>query len=62
MGQYVKEGEDLVYKQDDGETTAVLTDFEEKTELGHEGTKTARHVFHLFVAAALLYLAYIIFL
>ena len=61
MGRYAKEGDDLVYKQDNGEVTASLTDFEEKMELAHEGSKTVKQVFHLFVVAGLLYLAYIFF-
>jgi hypothetical protein len=61
MGQYVKEGNDLVYKQDNGEITAVLTDFEEKMELGHEGSSKVRQVFHLFLLLSIIYIAWIIF-
>ena len=61
MGQYVKEGGDLVYKQDDGKITAVLTDFKEITELGHESDKTMVHVFHICVLVGFIYLALILF-
>jgi hypothetical protein len=61
MGQYAQEGEDLVYKQDDGEITAVLTGFEEITELGHKSDKTMVHVFHICILGGLIYLALILF-
>ena len=33
-----RQGQELVYKQDDGEITAWLTGFEEKMELAHKGS------------------------
>ncbi len=38
MGKITIEGDKVVYRQDDGEITAWLTDFEEKMELAHEGS------------------------
>ena len=52
----MREGEDTVYRQMDGEITACLTDFEEKLELVHEGSPKYRHIFHLLVAAGVIYL------
>ncbi|MCD6255962.1 MAG: hypothetical protein J7J44_06800 [Deltaproteobacteria bacterium] len=61
MGRIEKEGEDIVYKQDDGEITAWLTNFEEKMVLGHEGEPRYKKIFHIVVLIASLYLG-IIFL
>jgi hypothetical protein len=52
-----REGHELVYKQDDGEITAWLTDFEEKTELVHEGSPFYQKVFFLLVFIGVFYLA-----
>ena len=52
-----REGHELVYKQDDGEITAWLTDFEEKTELVHEGSPIYQKVFFLLVFIGVFYLA-----
>ncbi len=38
MGKVVKRDHDIVFQQDNGEITAWLTDFKEKTELSHAGT------------------------
>jgi len=61
MGRIEKEGEDIVYKQDDGEITAWLTNFEEKMVLGHEGDPRYKKIFHIVVLIGFLYLG-IIFL
>ena len=52
-----REGQELVYKQDDGEITAWLTGFEEKTELVHEGSRFYQKVFFLLVFIGVFYLA-----
>ena len=54
MGEIVRQGEDTVYRQRDGEITAWFTDFEEKMELVHGGTPKYKHIFHLLVAAGLI--------
>ena len=56
MGEIVRQGEDTVYRQEDGEITAWLTDFKEKMELVHEGTPQYRRILHLLVAAGVIYL------
>ncbi len=56
MGKFVKQHNELVYQQDNGEITAWLTDFEEKVELAHEGTPTYKKVFFLLVITGLIYL------
>jgi len=61
MGRIEKEGEEVVYKQDDGEITAWLTNFEEKMELAHEGMQKYKKIFYIAVLIGFLYLA-IIFL
>ena len=62
MGRVEKEGNDLVYRQDDGEITAVQTGFEETMELRHEGSRNVKNVFYLFVAGGFIYLACIFLL
>ena len=57
-----REGQELVYKQDDGEITAWLTGFEEKMELAHKGSPFYRKVFFLLVLIGILYLGVIFLL
>ena len=57
-----REGQELVYKQDDGEITAWLTGFEEKMELAHEGSPFYKKVFFLLVLIGFLHLGVIILL
>jgi len=57
-----RQGQERVYKQDDGEITAWLTDFEEKMELAHQGSPFYRKVFFLLVLLGLLYLGVIFLL
>ena len=52
-----RQGQERVYRQDDGEITAWLTDFEEKTELVHEGSPFYQKVFFLLVFIGVFYLA-----
>ena len=56
MGKIVRQGDDVVYRQEDGEITAWLTNFEEKMELAHEGSPTFKKIFYLLVTAGALYL------
>ena len=54
----IEEGvEEVVYKQDNGEITAWLTNFEEKMELGHEGAQKYKNVFHGVVLISVIYFA-----
>lgn len=57
MGKLVQMDDETVYQQDDGEITARLTGFEEKTALEHAGSTLYKHVFHLCVIVGLFYLA-----
>jgi hypothetical protein len=61
MGRIEKDGEKIIYRQDDGEVTARFSNFEEKMELGHEGTKGYKKIFCILVLIGFLYLG-IIFL
>jgi len=62
MADNQRQGQERVYKQDDGEITAWLTDFEEKMELAHQGSPFYRKVFFLLVLLGLLYLGVIFLL
>ena len=57
-----RQGQELVYKQADGEITAWLTDFEEKMELAHQGSPFYRKIFFLLVLLGFLYLGLIFLL
>ena len=59
MGEITIEGDEVVYRQADGEITAWLTDFEEKMELTHEGSPIFKKIFYLLVAAGIFYLSLI---
>ena len=56
MGKFIKRNHALVYRQDDGEITAWLHDFEEIMELPHEGAALYKKIFYLLVIAGLIYL------
>ena len=60
MGKIEKRGKETVYTQDDGEITAWLTDFEEKMELGHEGTPAYKIVFYIVSLLGILYMGTIL--
>jgi len=60
MGRIEKEGEEVVYKQDNGEITAWLANFEERMELTHEGTSEYKKVFWVIVLMAFSYLIIIL--
>ena len=62
MGELFKINNEIVYRQDDGEVTAWLTGFEEKTALEHKGSKFYKYVFYLCVAIGLVYLAVLFWL
>ena len=57
-----RQGQERVYKHDDGEITAWLTDFEEKMELAHKGSPFYRKVFFPLVLIGFLYLGVIFLL
>ena len=59
MAGIVKDGQEIIYKQDDGEITAWLTDFQEKMEISHEANPFYKMVFFLMVFIGLLYLGVI---
>jgi len=56
MGRIEKEEKEVVYKQDNGEITAWLTNFEERMELTHEGTSEYKKAFWIIVLMAFSYL------
>jgi hypothetical protein len=56
MGEIVRQEDEIVYRQEDGEVTAWLTNFEEKMELAHEGSPTFKKIFYLLVFAGVIYL------
>jgi len=62
MGRIEKEEKEVVYKQDNGEITAWLTNFEEKMELAHEGTPRYKKIFWIIVLMAALYFVTILLL
>ena len=57
MGEFFAKGDEVVYRQADGEITAWLTAFEEKMELAHKGSTKFKRIFYLLVAIGLFYLA-----
>ena len=59
MGKLEKNGEEFVFRQDDGEITARFKNIVEKLVLAHEGSPTYKKVFTLLVVAGVLYLAFI---
>ena len=59
MGEIVVEGDEVVYRQENGEITAWLTDFEEKMELVHESSPKFKRIFYLLVAVGIFYLSLI---
>ncbi len=62
MGKIVVAGEEITYRQADGETTAWLTDFKEKMELSHEGSPKFKRIFYLLVTAGIGYLGLVFLL
>jgi hypothetical protein len=62
MGRIEQEGADVVFRQDDGEITAYLTDYEERQELTHEGRRDVKILFCSLLAFAIVYLAVIFLL
>ena len=61
MGLIKKEGEGLVFQQDDGEITARFIDYEEKMELTHEGHPNYQKVFKILVLLGVIYLVFIFY-
>ena len=59
MGKIEKQGEEFIFRQDDGEITARFDNIQEKMVLAHEGSSKYKKVFYLLVLAGLLYLAFI---
>jgi len=59
MGEIVIEGDEVVYRQADGEITAWLTDFEEKMELAHESSPKFKLIFYLLVVIGIFYLSFV---
>ncbi|MCP3951484.1 MAG: hypothetical protein GY697_04605 [Desulfobacterales bacterium] len=49
-------GEEVIYRQNGGEITAWLTDFEEKMELSHSSDPFYKKIFFLAVTVGLLHL------
>ena len=59
MGKIEKQGEEFIFRQDDGEITARFDNIQEKMVLAHEGSSKYKKVFYLLVLAGVLYLTYI---
>lgn len=59
MGTYERKGNDLFYRQQNGEVTARLIDYEQKTELAHEGSRRYEQIFYLLAAVGIFYLVFI---
>lgn len=59
MGKIVRQGEERVFCQADGEVTAWLTGFEEKMELTHEGSAPFKKIFYLLTGGGALYLFFV---
>ena len=59
MGKLEKNGEEFVFRQDDGEITARFKNIAKKMVLAHEGSPTYKKVFTLMVLAGVLYLTFI---
>ena len=59
MGTIEKQGEEFIFRQDDGEITARFDNIQEKMVLAHEGSSKYKKVFYLLVLAGLLYLTFI---
>ena len=57
MGEYFREGDDLIYRQADGESTARLIGYSEKMVLSHEGSLKFQKIFYILVAAGVIYLS-----
>jgi len=59
MGKIEKNGEEIVFRQENGEITARFSSIAEKMVLAHKGSRTYKKVFYLLVLAGVLYLAFI---
>jgi hypothetical protein len=59
MGRLEKQGDQYIYRQDDGQITAWFDNIEEKYVLAHEGNRFYRWVFNLLLVSGGLYLALI---
>ena len=55
------DGDEFVFRQDDGEITARFNNIAEKMVLAHEGSPTYKKVFYLLVLAGAIYLAFIFY-
>jgi hypothetical protein len=62
MGNFEKEGDHYIYRQENGEITARLRSTEEKMVLSHEGSPFYIRVFNLLVLAGALYLTLVFIL
>jgi hypothetical protein len=56
MAGIEKDGQAIIYRQEDGEITAWMTDFEEKMELSHPANPFYKKIFFLMVFIGLLHL------
>jgi len=56
MGNLIKQNDQLIYQQDDGEITAWFEGFEEHLELAHEGDPKFQTIFYILVIIGLVYL------
>ncbi len=56
MGEVVVKNDEVVYRQENGEITAWLTDFTEKMELTHVGAPFYKKIFYLLAVFCVCYL------
>lgn len=56
MGEVVVKNDEVVYRQENGEITAWLTDFTEKMELAHVGSPFYKKIFYLLAVIGVCYL------
>jgi hypothetical protein len=61
MGRIEKEGDRLVYRQEDGEITARFIDFKEHMVLSHESDPTYRKILYALVVTGFAYLGYVFY-
>ena len=59
MGSIEKDGEEIVYRQDDGEITAWLTNFKEEMERVYKGNPMYKMPFYIAVLIGAIYLCFI---
>ncbi len=57
MGEFIKQNDQFIYRQEDGRITAWFHDFEEHLELAHEGDPRFKMILYVLVIVGMIYLA-----